>query len=98
MRRFMLVAAALMVGSLSLNVSRAQQSQQQTSEGEMEVTGIVTEANEDTREFTINDQIFSMPEEGGGAALFPAEGDEVTLYYRDEGGQKVVTRIGQPQQ
>jgi hypothetical protein len=39
-----------------------------------------------------------MPKEGGGTALFPQVGSEVTLFYREEGGKKVVTRIGQKQE
>jgi hypothetical protein len=44
MRKIMLVAAALMAGAVGLNGTAAQQTQQQGSEGEMEVTGMVTEA------------------------------------------------------
>ena len=61
-----------------------------------EVTGIVTSVDEQTGEIVIDGQTYVMPEEGGGAALLPAEGDEVTLFYREEGGRKVITRIGQP--
>jgi hypothetical protein len=95
MRRLLFILVAL--AALALHEATAQQDQQQTPNGEMEVTGIVTEADEETREITINDQTFVMPE-GGGAALFPAAGDEITLFYRQEGDQKVVTRIGQKMQ
>lgn len=97
MRRLLFILVALAAGALALHEAPAQQDQQQTPTGEMEVTGIVTEADEETREITINDQTFVMPE-GGGAALFPAAGDEITLFYRQEGDQNVVTRIGQKQQ
>jgi peptidoglycan hydrolase-like protein with peptidoglycan-binding domain len=64
----------------------------------MEVTGIVTSADDQTREIVIDGETFVMPEQGGGAALMPNEGDEVTLFYREEGGQKLITRIGQKRQ
>ena len=38
-----------------------------------------------------------MPEEGGGATLFPQVGAEVTVFYRED-GQKVITRIGQAEE
>ncbi len=98
MRRLLFILVALAAGALPLNQAVAQQDQQQTSNSETEVTGIVTEADEETREITVNDQTFVMPEEGGGAALFPQAGDEITLFYRQEGNQKVITRIGQKKQ
>jgi hypothetical protein len=39
-----------------------------------------------------------MPEEGGGASLFPQVGAEVTVFYEEQGGKNVITRIGQAQQ
>jgi hypothetical protein len=94
MRKLMIMSAALVAGALSLQGAAAQQ---QGSDSGMKMTGIVTTADEQTRKITINDQTFVMPEEGGGATLFPQAGDEVTLFYREEGDQKVITRIGQPQ-
>ena len=77
----------------------SQQGQQQGSREEgMQVTGMVTAADPQTQKITIEDQTFVMPKEGGGAALFPQVGSEVTLSYKEEGGQKVITRIGQKQQ
>ena len=64
----------------------------------MKITGTVMEADKDTNEIQIQDQTFVMPEASGGAALFPQVGAEVTLFYREEDGQKVITRIGQSQQ
>jgi hypothetical protein len=93
MRKLMLIGAALAVGAFGLNQTLAQQG----AEEDMKVTGTVTEADQDTKEITIEDQKFVMPEEGGGASLFPQVGAEVTLFYREEGGQKVITRIGQAQ-
>jgi hypothetical protein len=101
MRKFMLVAAALAVGAFGLDQTLAQQAQQQgggqAAEEDMKVTGMVTEADQETKEITIEDEKFVMPEEGGGASMFPQVGAEVTVYYREEGGQKVITRIGQAQ-
>ena len=61
------------------------------------VTGMVTAADPQTQKISIEDQTFVM-KEGGGAALFPQVGSEVTLSYKEDGGQKVITRIGQKQQ
>jgi hypothetical protein len=98
MRKLMLIGAALAVGAFGLNQTLAQQKQQGGAEEDMKVTGMVTEADQETKEITIEDQKFVMPEEGGGASLFPQVGAEVTLFYREEGGQKVITRIGQAEQ
>jgi hypothetical protein len=64
----------------------------------MKVTGLVTEADEQTKEIPIENETYVMPDEAGGASLFPQVGAEVTLFYREEDGQKVITRIGQAQQ
>lgn len=102
MRKLMLIGAALAVGAFGLNETLAQQVQQQGdqqgAEEDMKVTGMVTEADQQTKEITIEDQKFVMPEEGGGASLFPQVGAEVTVFYREEDGQKVITRIGQAEQ
>jgi hypothetical protein len=110
----MLLATALAAGTLTVPYAAAQDvqhppgeeegtdSQQVQQEGSGEegtqVTGLVTSADPQTQEITIEDQTYVMPKEGGGAALFPQVGSEVTLFYREEGGQKVITRIGQKQQ
>jgi hypothetical protein len=81
--------------------SAAQQVEQQQGAGQEEgtkVTGIVTAADTATHEITIDGETYVMPEEGGGASLFPQAGAEVTLYYEEEGDQKVITRIGQAQE
>jgi hypothetical protein len=98
MRKLMLIGAALAVGAFGLNEALAQHKQQGGAEEDMKVTGMVTEADQQTKEITIDDQKFVMPDEGGGAALFPQVGAEITLFYREEGGQKVITRIGQAEQ
>ena len=54
---------------------------------------MVTAADPQTQKIRIEDQSFVM-KEGGGAALFPQVGSEVTLSYKEDGGQKVITRIG----
>ena len=73
---------------------------QQEGSGEegTKVTGLVTSADPQTQEITIGDKTFVMPEEGGGASLFPQVGAEVTLFYEEQGGKNVITRIGQAQQ
>ena len=73
-------------------VAAAQQANQ--ADKDMNVTGMVTEADQQTREITIEDQTYVMPAQ---EALFPQVGAEITLFYREEGGQKVITRIGQKQ-
>jgi hypothetical protein len=81
--------------------SVSEQVQQQQGAGQEEgtkVTGIVTAADTETHEITIDGETYVMPEEGGGASLFPQTGAEVTLYYEEEGDQKVITRIGQAQE
>jgi hypothetical protein len=94
MRKLMIMSAALVAGALSLQGAAAQQ---QGSDSGMKMTGIVTEADEQTQKITIDDQTFVMPEGGGGTDLFPQVGDEVTLFYEEQGDQKVITRIGQSQ-
>jgi hypothetical protein len=77
------------------SVSEQVQQQGAGQEEGTKVTGLVTAADAETHEFTIDGETYVMPEEGGGASLFPQTGAEVTLYYEEEGDQKVVTRIGQ---
>jgi hypothetical protein len=78
-----------------------EQVQQQQGAGQEEgtkVTGIVTAADTASKEITIDGETYVMPEEGGGASLFPQTGAEVTLYYEEQGDQKVATRIGQAEE
>ncbi|HEX6319079.1 MAG TPA: hypothetical protein VFZ84_09400 [Burkholderiales bacterium] len=98
MRKLMLVATALVGGAIGLNQAAAQQSQQQATEEDMKVTGMVTEADKQTNEITIDDQTFVMPDSAGGASVWPQVGAEVTVFYEEQGDQKVITRIGQAQQ
>jgi hypothetical protein len=74
----------------------SQQTQRKATD-EMKVTGMVAEADQETKEITIGDKTFVMPEEGGGASLFPQVGAEVTVFYEEQGGKNVITRIGQAQ-
>jgi hypothetical protein len=112
MRKLTLVAAVLAAAALTLPYATAQDAQhppgeeeagtdsqqvQQEPTDEMKVTGIVTEADRETKEITIGDKTFVMPEEGGGASLFPQVGAEVTVFYEEQGGKNVITRIGQAQ-
>jgi hypothetical protein len=92
-----ILATLLALGTLSLQEGAAQQAQQPAAE-DMKVTGLVTEADQQTHEITIDDQTYVMPEEGGGASLFPQVGAEITLFYKEEGGQKIITRIGQKEE
>jgi hypothetical protein len=105
MRISMLMAAALAAGALALNGAAAQQTQQEqqaqpAGQGEegMKVTGMVTEVDQDTNEITVDGKTFIMSDTGGGAAMMPQVGAEVTLFYREEGGQNLITRIGQAEQ
>jgi hypothetical protein len=59
---------------------------------------MVTEVDQDTNEITIDDQTFVMPKASGGASLMPQVGAEVTLYYEEKDGEKMITRIGQAEQ
>jgi hypothetical protein len=112
MRKITLVAAALAAGALTLPYAAAQdvqhppgeeqegtdsQQAQQEATDEMTVTGMVTGADQETKEITIGDKTFVMPEEGGGASVFPQVGAEVTVFYEEQGGKNVITRIGQAQ-
>ena len=65
-------------------------------EGKM-VTGTVTEADSETGMITVDGQTYKMPQQSG-TAMMPAPGDKISLFYREEGGQKVITRIGQAAQ
>jgi hypothetical protein len=96
MRKLMLIGAALAAGAVGLNETAAQQTQQQATD-EMKVTGMVTEADETTHEITIGDKTFVMPEQSG-TALFPQVGAEVTVFYEEQDGKNVITRIGQAQE
>jgi hypothetical protein len=114
MHKAMLLATALAAGALTVPYVAAQdvqhppaeqegtdskQVEQKSSDQEgTQVTGLVTSADPQTQVITIEDQTYVMPKEGGGAALFPQVGAEVTLSYREEGGQKLITRIGQKQE
>jgi hypothetical protein len=102
MRKLLIMSAALAAGALSLPAVAAQQSQE-TSTGQQaaategtKVTGIVTEASKDKQQITVNGQQFRM-EMGGGAAMWPQVGDQITLYYQERNGQKTVTSIGPAQ-
>ncbi|MCE3245557.1 MAG: hypothetical protein K0S72_1685 [Arthrobacter sp.] len=65
-------------------------------EGQM-VTGTVTSVDEETGKVVINGETYMMDKQAG-TVMLPDAGDKVSLTYRDQGGQKVVTRIGQATQ
>jgi hypothetical protein len=93
MHRCTLMAAVLLASVLPLQAAVAEQQGAVTK-----VTGTVTEVDQDTHEITIDDQIYVMPKESGGASLMPQVGAEVTLFYEEMDGQRTITRIGQAQQ
>ena len=97
MRKLMLTVVALAAGALSLNGAAAQQTQQE-GQDDMKVTGMVTEVDKDTNEITVDDKTFIMSDSAGGASMMPQVGAEITLFYRDEGDKKLITRIGQAQE
>jgi hypothetical protein len=86
MRKIMLVAAALAVGAVEM-----------ASAEEMKVTGKVTEANQEEKQITVGDKTFDMSDQAG-TSMFPQVGAEVTVFYEEQDGKNVVTRIGQAQQ
>jgi hypothetical protein len=96
MRKLMLIAAALAAGAVGLNGAAAQQAQNQGSMDEMKVTGMVTEADQETKEITIDDKTYVMSDQAG-TAMFPQVGAEVTVFYEEQNGKNVITRIGQAQ-
>lgn len=104
MRIPMLMAAALAAGALAIHGAAAQQTQDQQTQPAQEgpdgikVTGMVTDVDKDANEITIDGKTFIMSDSGGGAAMMPQVGAEITLFYREEGGQNLITRIGQAQQ
>ena len=98
MHKMVLLAAVLAAGVLTLGDASAQQGEQQATEEDMKVTGMVTAADQQTGEITIDERTYVMPKESEEASLFPQVGAEITLFYREEGDQKVVTRIGQKEE
>jgi len=69
----------------------------ETSSG-TEVTGIVTQADKQARWIVVDGQTYTFPETGGGDVGMPAAGEKVTLSYRESGGKKVITKVGQAKQ
>jgi Cu/Ag efflux protein CusF len=96
MRKLMLIGAALAAGAVGLNQAVAQQTQQEATD-EMKVTGMVTEADQEAKEITIGDKTFVMSDQAG-TAMFPQVGAEVTVFYEEQDGKNVITRIGQAQE
>lgn len=96
MRKVTTAFVALAAGLFAMHGAVAQQAQQSESVEGTQVTGTVTEVDEDTQEITIDGKTFKVPEQSG-TALMPAVGDKVTLFYEEQGDQNLVTRIGQPQ-
>jgi hypothetical protein len=86
MRKIMLVAAALALGAVGT-----------ASAAEMKVTGKVTEANQQEKQITVGDKTFDLSDQAG-TFMFPKVGSEVTVFYEEQDGKNVVTRIGNAQQ
>jgi Cu/Ag efflux protein CusF len=97
MRKLLIMSAALATGALSMTALAEQQTQQTAANEGMKATGKVMEVDKDSGQITVNDQTYVMPKESGGAAMMPQVGAEVTLYYEEQNGQKMITRIGQAQ-
>jgi hypothetical protein len=101
MRKIMLIAAALSVGAVGVtqitaaqdaNPKKAATGENQATTEEMKVTGMVTKADEQKGEITIDDKSFVLSNE-----VFPQVGAKVTAFYENRDGKNVITRIGQAQ-
>jgi hypothetical protein len=89
------------VSALMITLSGVTMAQQQNSSGK-EVTGTVTTVDKQAGQIVVDGQTYQLSQgggAGGGAAtMMPAAGDKISFFYKDEGGKKVITRIGQAQQ
>ncbi len=94
MRKLLIMSAALATAAWSMT---ALAEEQMAADEGMKATGTVMEVDNDSGEIKINDQTYVMPKESGGAAMMPQVGAEITLFYEEQNGQKVITRIGQAQ-
>jgi len=63
-----------------------------------EVTGIVTQADKQARWIVVDGQTYVLSPKGGGDVGLPGAGEKVTLSYQEQGGQKVITKLGQAKQ
>jgi hypothetical protein len=93
MGRLTVLGIALAVGACAMGGGGGQADQQAMTSGE-EVTGTVTAVDDQTDEITVGGETYAMSEQAG-TSMMPQVGDQVTLFYREEGDEKVVTRIGQ---
>ena len=59
------------------------------------MTGVVTQADKQARWIVVDGQTYTFPETGGGDAGMLAAGEKVTLSYRESGGERVTTKLGQ---
>ena len=96
MGRLTVFGVALALGACAIGGGGAQADQQARTSGE-EVTGTVTAVNDQTDEVTVGGETYVMSRQAG-TAMMPQVGEEVTLFYREDGDEKVVTRIGQKRQ
>ena len=65
-----------------------------TSSG-TEVTGIVSQADKQAGWIIVDGQTYVLSQKGGGDVGMPAAGEKVTLAYKEQDGQKVITKLGQ---
>jgi Cu/Ag efflux protein CusF len=92
MRKIMLVAVALAASTVGMT-----QIAEQAWAEEMKVTGKVTEADQEAKKITVGDKTFDLSDQAG-TSMFPQVGAEVTVFYEEQDGKNVVTRIGNAQQ
>ena len=85
MRQIMLVAAALALGAVGM-ASPRDEGHRKGHRGRQEA-----------KQITVGDKTFDMSDQAG-TAMFPQVGAEVTVFYEEQDGKNVVTRIGQAQQ
>jgi hypothetical protein len=96
MGRLTVFGVGLALGACAMGGGGGHADQQVMTSGE-EVTGTVTTVDDQTHEITIGDETYVMSRQAG-TSMMPQVGDQVTLFYREEGDEKVVTRIGQKRQ
>jgi hypothetical protein len=65
-------------------------------EGTM-VIGTVISVDRENGKITVGSETYTMDKQSG-TSMMPAAGDKVALTYKDSGGQKIVTKIGQATQ
>jgi hypothetical protein len=94
--------ALLLAGVSALMITLSGVTMAQQNSSGKEVTGTVTSVDKQAGQIVVDGQTYQLSQgggAGGGAAtMMPAAGDKISFFYKDEGGKKVITRIGQAQQ